>query len=138
MAAEKNQTTIASSTESTTGSTFQSIDEPILRNDVTPAFVPKHTNATYSKPANDSRTAPRPSGFAYGLTFPYSLYMILRNDLKQAFVPKHTNATYFKPAIIQRLRALMDSHMDWVSMLSLKDPEKRSRSEASIGARGNS
>ena len=42
----------------------------ILRNDLKPAFVQKHTNATYSEPANDSTTAPRSSGFAYGLNFP--------------------------------------------------------------------
>ena len=42
----------------------------ILRNDVKPAFVPKHTNATYSKPANDSTAAPRSPGFAYELGFP--------------------------------------------------------------------
>ena len=47
-----------------------------------------------------------------------------------------------RQTILQRLRALPGSHMDWASLLSLQDPEKRSqagfRSEAGIGARGNS
>ena len=70
----------------------------ILRNDLKPAFVPKHANATHYKHANDSTTAPRSSGFVYGLGFPRFLFVIMRNDLKPAFVPKHTNATDLKPA----------------------------------------
>ena len=46
-----------------------------------------------------------------------------------------------RQAILQRFRALLGLHMDWVSLLSLQDPEKRSqasfRSEAGIGARSN-
>ena len=41
----------------------------IMKHNLKPGFVLKHTNATYSKSANDSTTAPRSYGFAYGLSF---------------------------------------------------------------------
>ena len=65
----RDQTTIDATIDSTIDLTFPSIAKPILRNDLKKAFVPKHTNATYSQPANDSTTAPRSSGLPYGRNF---------------------------------------------------------------------